>query len=155
MRPMPSLNQPSFGRWGGRGTRATHPRRPDAPPGLVSGGRGACQPALVGQYFTYAGHASDVVQRRGTTRNIMMSWSVLETRCMYYNIMGYRGIPCNRVEYRSVGKVIAYTGISWSVEQFSGIIWNTMISWFVCLGSSLTILEYHGISRGIIEHNEN
>ncbi len=69
--------------------------------------------------------------------------------------MGYRGIPCNRVEYRSVGKVIAYTGISWSVEQFSGIIWSTMISWFVCLGSSLTILEYHGISRGIIEHNEN
>ena len=76
----------------------------------------------------------------------MMSWSVLETRCMYYNIMGYRGIPCNRVEYQSVGKVTTYTGISWSVEQFSGIIWNTMISWFVCLGSYWNIMEYLGAS---------
>ena len=115
---------------------------------------------------------------RGTTRNIMMSWSVLETRCMYYNIMGYRGIPCNRVEYQSVGKVTAYTGISWSVEQFSGSTWNAMISWaaleahwlywniiecwealwdtmenddvVVCLGSSLNIQEYHGMVYVVI-----
>ena len=53
-----------------------------------------------------------------------------------------------------MGKVTAY-GISWIVEQFSGSTWNAMISWFVCLGSSLTMLEYHGISRGTIEHNEN
>ena len=49
--------------------------------------------------------------------------------------------------YQSLGTVAAHTGISWNVEQFKGITWNTMVSWSVCLGSSLIMLEHHGTSR--------
>ena len=49
--------------------------------------------------------------------------------------------------YQSLGTVTAHTGISWNVEQFNGITWNTMVSWSVCLGSSLIMLEHHGTSQ--------
>ena len=49
--------------------------------------------------------------------------------------------------YQSLGTVAAHTGISWNVEQFNGITWNAMVSWSVCLGSSLIMLEHHGTSR--------
>ena len=45
------------------------------------------------------------------------------------------------------GRCTYSTGISWNVEQFNGITWNTMVSWSVCLGSSLIMLEHHGTSR--------
>ena len=47
------------------------------------------------------------------------------------------------MEYQSLGTVAARTGISWNVEHFDGIRWNTMASWSVCLGSSLIMLEHH------------
>ena len=80
-------------------------------------------------------------------RGIAQSWSVLEARWIYENIIAYWGILWNSVAYQSLGTVTAHTGISWNVEQFNGITWNTMVSWSVCLGSSLIMLEHHGTSR--------
>ena len=114
---------------------------------------------------------------RGTTRNIMMSWS--------WKLAACTRIPWDIEEYLRIGWSISPRGISlhilenlrmwvawnimmsWSaVEAHCILYWNTLkiveyrgISWnamknhdvMVCLGSSLNILEYHWILRNMME----
>jgi len=124
----------------------------------------------------YNGISWNIVELYGISRHHGLSWNISEYNgithriswnSMEYhnimvcveaslNIMKYRGISWNIVEFVEYHNIMVCLGASLNIMQCRGISWKSVEyhNIMVCLGVSLNIMEYRRISSNIVEsHN--